>query len=326
MKNNGRERPGTPNRVIAIGASAGGVEALQYIAQELPAGIDAAILVVLHLGAEAPSLLDRILQRKSRLTVLSAKNNTPIEGGRIYVAQADAHLEVEDGHLCLTHGPRENRHRPSVDVLFRSLAYAYGPRAVGVVLTGFLDDGAAGLQEIKNGGGIAVVQDPEDAVAPDMPRSALELVHADRVALLAEIPRVLQELAEQPAVALPEKKMAKKTEASAKGSAFTCPECDGPLEEISQGELARFKCRVGHTYSLESLVADKEDAVERALWAALQSLEQSASLNQRLAQRARAKERDTVAGHYARLAEEKKKHAALLRQLITAEHAVERAS
>lgn len=322
MKGNGREGENKPNRVIAIGASAGGVEALQYIAAELPAGLDAAVLVVLHLRAETPSLLDRILQRRSRLPVVLPHDNTPIERGHIYVARPDFHLVVEDGHLCLSRGPRENRHRPAVDVLFRSLAAACGVSAVGVVLTGFLDDGAAGLVEIKNAGGVAVVQDPDDAVAPDMPRNALEQVEADHIVPLTEIPQVIQRLAEQPAHRRLDKKMPRKTETSPKDGSFSCPECGGPVEEL---EIQRFRCRVGHTYSLESLAADNEDAVERALWAALQSLEQSAVLNQRLAERARARGRDTVVAHYARLAEEKRKHAGMLRRLITAEHAAERA-
>lgn len=193
----GQERNGKPNRVIAIGASAGGVEALQAIVQELPPDLDAAILVVLHLGADSPSLLDRILQRRSRLPVVSATDKVRLERAHIYVAPVDFHLVVEDDHLGLTQDPRENRQRPSIDVLFRSLAHACGPSAVGVVLTGFLGDGAAGLLAIKNAGGVAVVQDPADATAPDMPRHALEQVEVDHVVPLARIAQVICQLARQ---------------------------------------------------------------------------------------------------------------------------------
>ncbi|HSE48393.1 MAG TPA: chemotaxis protein CheB, partial [Terriglobales bacterium] len=186
-----------PERVIAIGASAGGVEALQYLVRHLPSLLNAAVCVVLHVGPESPSLLGRILARHSVIRVVVAEDGMKLHTGTVYVAQPDYHLVVQDGRLRLLRGPRENRHRPAIDALFRSVAENYGKHAIGVVLTGFLDDGTAGLQEIKRAGGFAIVQDPDEAVAPDMPRHAIDQVSVDEIAKLEDIPRLLVQITEQ---------------------------------------------------------------------------------------------------------------------------------
>jgi two-component system chemotaxis response regulator CheB len=156
--------------IIVIGASAGGVEAFRALAAALPPDLPAAVFVVIHTSAESPGLLPQLINREGGLPAIEAENGAPVLPGRIYVARPDHHLTLDDGRLRVWAGPSENRHRPAIDPLFRSAAYNYGPRVIGVVLTGYLDDGAAGLGVIKERGGIAVVQDPDDALVPSMPK------------------------------------------------------------------------------------------------------------------------------------------------------------
>ncbi|MET0400950.1 MAG: chemotaxis protein CheB, partial [Cystobacter sp.] len=165
--------------IIVVGASAGGVEALSRLVSQFPRDLPAAVLVVLHLGTGHRSALPQLLSRAGHLEAVHPQDGAPLEPGRIYVAPNDRHLVVEPGRVRLLHGPRENNHRPAVDPLFRSAALAYGPRVIGVVLTGALDCGTAGLMAVKHRGGLAVVQDPRDAFCPDMPRSAMEFVKVD---------------------------------------------------------------------------------------------------------------------------------------------------
>ena len=177
-----------------IGASAGGVDALKRLFQALPHDFSAAICVVLHLNPLSPSMLPEILQRLTPLPVKHPQSGEPLEPGVVYVAPPNRHLVVEDGTVQLTTAPRENRHRPAVDPLFRSAALFYGPKAVGVILSGSLDDGTAGLWEIKKRGGIAVVQDPLEALHPGMPRSAVANVDVDHVVPLSQMGALLASL------------------------------------------------------------------------------------------------------------------------------------
>jgi two-component system chemotaxis response regulator CheB len=193
-----REGDVTKHDMIAFGASAGGVEALITVLRTLPKDLPAALFVVLHIPAQSPSLLPDILNRVCPLTVLHPEDGAKIVYGHVYVAPPDHHLLVEQGHICVTRGPRENRHRPAIDPLFRSLAYAYGPRVTGVVLTGALDDGTSGLLAIKQCDGIAVVQDPGEALYPSMPQSAIDHVTVDYCLSLAEIGPLLTRLAHDP--------------------------------------------------------------------------------------------------------------------------------
>src|SRR4051794_40274591 len=166
--------------LVVVGASTGGIDVLRVLARSLPADLRASIMVVLHSGASSPDILDRILAREGPVPATNARNGEKIEPGHIYVAPSDHHLLVDDtGHLRLTRGPKENRFRPAIDVLFRSAAAAYGPRVVGVILSGWLDDGTAGLWAVKNRGGTAIVQRPDEAVAQSMPMSALKNVEVD---------------------------------------------------------------------------------------------------------------------------------------------------
>jgi two-component system chemotaxis response regulator CheB len=293
------------NNIIVIGTSAGGVEALSYLVNHLPPNLDAALMVVLHVPSHATSVLPRILNRAGTLLALHPQNNEEIVTGRIYIAPPDYHLLVKPGYINLVRGPRENNHRPAIDPLFRSAARAYGRRVIGVVLTGVLDDGTAGLQALKMRGGVAVVQNPDDAVYPGMPRSAIENVDdIDYILPLSEIPQVLVELANTPVEAKAEKPVSHSLEIetdladmdkstlnnddrAGKPSTFGCPDCGGTLWELEQANLLRFRCRIGHAYSLESLLAKQSDALEDALWFALRALEEKASLTKRMAKRMR---------------------------------------
>ena len=319
--------------IIVIGASAGGIEALQRIVGGLPAKLDAAVFVVVHMMAEATSNLPEILSRAGPLRAHHAINREPVSYGRIYVAPPDLHLVLKSGVVRVVHGPRENRSRPAVDPLFRSAAIAYGPRVIGVVLSGALDDGTAGLLAIKAQGGLAVVQDPEDALVSGMPRSALEYVTVDHSAKAAEIGPLLTRLSSESAVdlaPLPSRRLTMEAEMSslepaameddekygAQPSPFTCPECHGALWELVDGDLVRYRCRVGHSYSVDSMIVEQGQAAERALWAALRSLEEKAALARRLEENSLRRNQDEVALRFAERATETEEHAEILRRLL----------
>jgi two-component system chemotaxis response regulator CheB len=291
--------------IVAIGASAGGVEALRELVRHLPADFPGSLFVVIHIPSDAPSLLPRILSRSGPLPATHAKDGEPIAAGRIYVAPPDRHLLIRRGYLSVVHGPRENGHRPAIDPLFRSAARSYGRRAIGVVLSGNLNDGSHGLRVIKDRRGTAVVQDPEDAVYPGMPSAAIEHAEVDHVFPIAAIGDLLARLAREP---IPDEEVPVpgpdevESEGPAKlaedgerinarlggdPSVYTCPECHGNLWEIRDGSLTRYRCRVGHSYTEDSLINEKGESLEAALWMALDALEEQASLTQRMAERAR---------------------------------------
>lgn len=320
------------NTIIVIGASAGGVEALRALAEGLDADLPASLFVVLHVPPNTTSHLPEILDRAERLVARHAVDGEAILPGRIYVAPPDRHLLVERDRVRVVEGPTENRHRPAIDPLFRSAARAYGSRVVGVVLTGALDDGTAGLLAIKRRGGIAVVQDPSDALYPSMPRSALEYVEVDHVAPLAEIPALLASLVANPAPD-PPPAPADDVQLSelyaeevfvppsddyerAAPSAITCPDCHGTLWENGDEGLLQFRCRVGHAWSSESMIAAQDASTERALWAALRSLEENAVLAKRLAEKARERQSTRTARRFEQRMNEAAANAAVLRRLL----------
>jgi two-component system chemotaxis response regulator CheB len=320
--------------IIVIGASAGGVEALTTIARGLSADLPAAVFAVMHFPVDAPSMLPRILARSGPLPAEHAVDGAPISHGRIYVAPSGFHLIVNPGVMRLSHGPTENRHRPAIDPLFRSAARAYGPRVVGVILTGNLDDGTAGLYAIRARGGLAVVQNPDDAFYPSMPSSALEYVGADYVVGLGDIAALVGRLAAEPAlsgmadpeqdvldpaVLAAEATMTDPHDLTSKGrpSVFTCPDCHGTLWEQTKGDLLRFRCRVGHAYSADSLSTAQGDGVEQALWAALRALEERAALAHRMAEKARERSSDKLAIVYDERHRESEHNADLLRNLLS---------
>jgi two-component system chemotaxis response regulator CheB len=310
---------------VVIGASAGGVEALTAIVSRFPASLPAAVFVVIHLPVNSPSVLPQILQRAGPLPAAFASHGEAIKHGHIYIAPPDHHLLIARGYMRVVRGPKENRYRPSADALFRTAASAYGPRVVGVVLTGALDDGTMGLQAVKRRGGLAVVQDPHNALVPSMPRSALESVQVDYCFPLAEIAPLLAQLAREPAEKVLESMEVNMAEPEQEelpelASGFTCPDCHGALWELHDGELIRFRCRVGHTFSPDSLLEGQSEALERALWSAIRGLEERAALTRQLGQRMRARGVLSTATRFDERAQEVEQQATLLRQYVLNNH------
>jgi two-component system chemotaxis response regulator CheB len=319
--------------IIVIGTSAGGIEALTQLFQELPQDLPAAVFVVCHISPESPGVLPRIISRHSQLPAVNAFDNDPIEPGRVYVAPPDHHLLLEEGFVRVTQGPKENRFRPAVDPLFRSAAYIYGPRVIGVVLTGNLDDGTAGLWAIKERGGLAVVQDPSDALFPSMPLSALTHVVVDHRIPLSELAVLLVRLtAEQVKVEggypMPDKmgievKIAKEdrvdpleVEKLGETSAFACPECHGVLWKMGEGGIMRFRCRTGHAYSAQSLLVELSETSEAMLWSAIRGLEENADLARRLAEHLHQEGKDEAAAEFMVQAQLTEERANLVRQVL----------
>lgn len=296
-------------KLILIGASAGGVAALVRVTANLPADLPATVLIVLHIGAR-PSLLPAILQKGCALPVAHAVDCAPLLPGHVLIAPPDCHLTVElhqgQPRARLWHGPKENYTRPAIDPLFRSAAAAFDGHVIGAVLTGYLDDGTAGLQAIKACGGQVVVQDPQEAQVPDMPASAIGHVAVDHVLRLAEMGALLASLAtraQAPAAAAPPPDLppapawVKVENSFVRGQAgladlehigtpsgYTCPECGGALWQIAGATPARFRCHTGHAFTTRVLADLQQEAVEAALWSALRALQEQLRLEQRLLQ------------------------------------------
>jgi two-component system chemotaxis response regulator CheB len=319
--------------LIVVGASAGGVEALRAFAAGLPADLPAAVLVVLHLPAGGTSALPAILARSGPLPAAAARPGERPSPGRIYVARPDHHLLLLDDELVLSHGPTENGHRPAVNALFRSAAIARGPAVTGVLLSGALDDGVAGLVSIAGRGGITMVQDPAEALYPGMPEQALRHVQVDYVLPAAEMGTALVKITQEavdPDTAPPPSDLltlehqvmtnAKVADGSggqnAPGwqSSFSCPDCQGVLVEVEPG---RYRCEVGHAWTADALLEAQGSAWERALWAALRTLDEKVRLGQRMAGQARARGSDTLADRYLASADEAEGAAEILRSYLT---------
>lgn len=321
--------------VIVIGTSAGGVEALLTIVAALPGNLPASIFIVLHQPPNGQSVLPNLLNRAGPLPAVHAEDGESIRPGRIYIAPPDVHMLLEDGHIRLARGPRENRHRPSVDPLFRSAARHYGERVIGVVLTGSLDDGSAGLLAIKRTGGIAVVQDPDDALFPGMPYNALAVTDVDYCLPLADIgPRLVNlitashsggeadmhethgDLEFENRIAQADQDAIEDDDRPGTPSQFGCPECGGVLWELDEDQIVRFRCRVGHAYSAESLMESQTENLEAALWSALRALEERASLTRRLADRASTQSQHAAAKRFNEQMLTAEAHANTIRSLL----------
>jgi len=316
--------------IIVMGASAGGVEALRQVASGFPSSLHAAVFIVIHLPPEADSMLPTIMARAGPLPAKHPENGEKISPGTVYVAPPNVHMILLDGHVRLSQGPKQNRHRPSVDTLFRSAAYSYGPRVIGAVLTGSLADGSAGLRSIQSRGGVTMVQDPNEARFPGMPRAALT-VGVDYCLPLAEIASQMVKLTaeERLGEALPASKELEMEIKHDQGdlfvdldrigepSYFTCPECHGTLWEIRDRELMRYRCRVGHGYSAEGLIEHMDETLEDSLWAATRSLMENAHLKDRVATRMIDKGNQQVGENFRAQAAEMRHHAETIRKLVS---------
>jgi two-component system chemotaxis response regulator CheB len=308
--------PAVCRDIVVIGASAGGVEALQKLVGGLKPGMPAALFVVLHYPAGVASALPSILRRAGPLPAAHAKDGQPVERGVITIAPPDRHLILRAGHVELTRDASEHSHRPAVDPMFRSAALAYGPRTVGVVLSGTLDDGAFGLSTIKHVGGVAVVQDPEEAAFASMPKSALEAVEVDHCLPVTGIASLLDRLAREP-IEIPAKPPAYEGEEDGDPSTFSCPDCGGCLWEKHAEGTIRFRCRTGHAYSLASLAAGQSREIEEALWVAIRAFEEKIALTKRVQARARQASQDAVVERIDRRLKLLERQANAIRRIVT---------
>jgi two-component system, chemotaxis family, protein-glutamate methylesterase/glutaminase len=324
-------------RWIVMGASAGGIEALKAVVGGLPIDLDAAVFVVLHLPSDSTSMLPHILSKAGVLKAHHPQDKERILPGRIYVAPPDHHLLLERDWVRVVTGPRENNQRPAIDPLFRSASIHAGSRVIGVVLSGSLDDGVAGLMEIKRRGGIAVIQEPTDALVPSMPRAALDWVpDPDHCVPASAMGALLTTLVRVPAAVAAAQERSAHTadraveevdvanletlaigsEPPGEPSGLTCPECHGALHELSDGGLVRYRCRVGHAYAADNMVVAQSTAVERALWVALRALDEKIALSRRIAAHARRRGHRRVAVTFERRAQEAERDAELVRTLL----------
>lgn len=320
-----------PNRnIIVIGASAGGVETLSRLVKLLPSNLPATLFVTVHFPSFGISVLPKILSRSGSLPAMHPEDGQEFQPGTIYIAPPDYHLIVRRDRIHLSHGPRENGHRPAIDTLFRSAARSCGRRVVGVILSGMLDDGTAGLAVIKLLGGITIVQEPEEALFDGMPRSAIQNVAVNYILKLTDMASVLVEITHKPLeedsvsgeidkdalTVAQDKARLERGERPGEPAPLTCPDCGGVLWELHDGKALRFRCHVGHAYSSDSLVAEQAESVETALWSAIRALEEKAALARRMAVQAHQQNRFMSEAQFRKRAEESEQHADLVRQVI----------
>ncbi|MBV8398892.1 MAG: chemotaxis protein CheB [Acetobacteraceae bacterium] len=319
--------------IIVIGGSSGATAPLKAILTALPADLPAAVFVVIHIPARSIGLLATVASSAARLPVHQAAEGMPIAPGNIYIAVPDHHLILTKGHMKLGRGPRENMARPALDPLFRSAAVAYGPRVIGVVLSGFLNDGASGLEAIKRCGGVALVQDPLDAIAGEMPRNAMQATTVDLSVPSAQIGDVLSDLVREPAgpgvpvppdihlevaIAAGERVDSEVLRRFADPAALTCPQCHGVLSTVRGGKPLRFRCQVGHAVTAEVLAKQQDGAIDEALRVALRIIEERAELVARMAEEARTAGRAAVAEIYGQRAVEYRGYADSIRRAVLA--------
>ena len=308
--------------LVVVGASAGGVEALTKLVASLPPDFAAALFVAMHIPAHVPSRLHEILAKAGNLPASQATDGEAIYTGRIYVAPTDRHLMIDGDRIRVTRSPKENRSRPSINVLFRSAAYSFGPRVIGMVLTGMLDDGVAGLWTIKDRGGMGMVQSPEEAAYPSMPQNAIDNVVIDAVLPIAEMaaklsewvkeaidetdaPPISEHLETEQKIALGDNAMQAGSVELGKPSSLTCPECHGSMVQINEGNIIRFRCHTGHAYSLKTLLNEIDEAIDASLWNTIRSIEERIFLLRQMAQLAKQESESARSLEQARRAEKR---------------------
>lgn len=316
--------------IVVIGSSLGGVQTLQRLLAQLPEDLAAALFVAQHTGQAGR--LEPVLRRASRLPVRTPENGERFELGTVYVAPADWHMLIDAKSIQLIRGPRENGARPAIDPLFRSAAAHHGPRVVGIVLTGLRDDGSAGLDAIRRSSGVTIVQDPADAAFPDMPRNALAGAPADHVLPIDAISELIVRLSQEaapdgraPDDVVREARITARYTASSEAvqelgqlTQLDCPECGGPLWELGDVGRGRFRCRVGHAFTVHALAAQQGDAIERSLLVAMRTLEERSRMLDRLHRQAREQGRAGEARRFEQDRDEALGHADVLRDLLLA--------
>lgn len=310
--------------IVVLGGSAGGVEALTEIVRALPADLPAALFVVLHTPPSSVSALPEILRRSGPLTAVHAADGEPVYPRRIYVAPPDRHLLVYPGRVRLSRGPRENRNRPAIDPLFRTAAHAFGERVLGVLLSGMLDDGVAGLADVRKAGGIALAQDPREAIFPQMPQAAIDAGNVDRTATTSEIAAAILRHARNgagrveradPAPDVVERDLFTTIDRSSDAAPYGCPESGGALWFEGRDPL-RLRCRVGHAFTEDSLAAEQSEGIERALWAASRALSERVSLAKRMVARSERNEHAVLAARYRADLEESESQLAAIERVL----------
>lgn len=320
-------------RIIVMGASTGGFNAIKQIVQDLPPDLNASVFIVWHMSPDVRGVLPDVLNRINTIYAAHAYDKEDILPNRIYVAPPDRHLLVEERHVRVTHGPKENRFRPAVDPLFRSAAYVYGNRVIGVVLSGSMDDGTAGLWTVKNKGGIAIVQDPQDAEVASMPESALQQVEVDYCLPVSAIAGTLVRLSKQKPIPVLEAASDEKTKveiqiaaenntlamnlfSEGKLTPFTCPECHGVLAQILDGHIVRYRCHTGHAFSVDALLAAVSENVESSLYNAMRGIEESMLLLNHIGDHFAEVNKAKLAAVYFKKANEAKERANLVRKAV----------
>lgn len=308
-----------PSAVVAVAASAGGVEALSGLVASLPPDFAASVLVVLHIPPAGPSVLPGILSRAGKLPARHPYDGEPLLPGVIFAAPPDRHLLVEDGLVRPVYGPRENGHRPSADSLLRSVASNYGARSAGVVQSGTMDDGAAGLRTIGAAGGLTIVQSPGEAAFPGMPQTAIEEADPQLVCRVGQMGDALSTWIHDLGQEMPERDMVFTSPEPTDDdplTPFTCPDCGGSLWLHDDHGVRRYRCRVGHAFSAESLLLGKREALEAALWAAVVALRERSDLCRRIVKRLEATGRQAQLDRYRRDIAATEERAEMLRGLI----------
>lgn len=326
----------TGHDIIVIGASAGGLKALSAVLTELPSDLAAAVFVVQHLAADRESYLPKLLADVTDLPVSSPVDDEVFSLGHVYVAAPDHHLLLSGDHVRVMRGPQENRFRPSIDALFRSAARSHGSRVIGMVLTGYLDDGTVGLQTIKKRGGITIVQDPQEAEYPSMPRIALRYVKVDHTVPIADAGALLVRLVGDPPAAQEEfpttpeieiesniaeqtmntKEFLENVEKIGERTTYTCPDCSGAIWQIGNDEPLKLRCHVGHSFTGEIFSAEQSRNIESALWTAIRIMEEKVTFSRQLAQRKRKQDRVAEAVAYEQEADVLDREVTKVRDLI----------
>ncbi len=318
-------------RVFVIGASAGGHDAVINTLANIPINVNGAFLVVIHNSFDSSGGFERVLEKKIKLKVQLAGSEVPILPGNVYLSFSNQHLVVSDSSLMLSKGPRENLFRPSIDVLFRSAAVSFKNRCVGVLLTGRLNDGTAGLLAIKRCGGIAIIQDPKTAEFSEMPLSAQRSVKVDYCMDVEDIGKLIEVICQQPLP--PEKEvpqslvkeariaLAIKSEISKEDSLgeqvpFSCPSCGGPLWKMTDESMERYRCHVGHAFSQEAMLSGQNRKLEETLWVALRTFEEKRILLQRMAETYSEKGFTTLSASFRNKVEEVTEHINRLRDVM----------
>jgi two-component system, chemotaxis family, protein-glutamate methylesterase/glutaminase len=316
--------------LITIGGSSGSFDAIRAVLRSLPYDLPAAVLIATHLG---PSVsLNNILRGHSSLPLKTAVSGEKLQRGHVYLAVADAHLLVHDHHVLVRRGPRENLARPAIDPLFRSAACAFGSRVIGVLLSGGLNDGTAGLAAIKTCGGVTVVQDPADAAVPSMPQSAMSTVAIDYAVRASELASLLVRLVHEPVPAVPpipsqlqfevaiaaqEAEGMSLNDQLGEKSPFSCPDCEGVLWEVNDEQVLRFRCHVGHAVTADALLDQKDAAADGILWRLLRTHEERAALARKMSARSAGPHREMAALNFQRRAAGYEEDASIVRGLLS---------